>query len=191
MTITSVTSTAALNSYQSSSTSPTRSQGVEGHHHHEGPPDGGAFIDAIASALQSIGGTSASSADSGGTASSTDPAQALGSFLHSLGQAMRAAGGAAAPAGPPPEQGGAQGARGHHGGGMAADLQSLISQLSTSDSSSNDSTKALQDSFNQLLGALGIQTNSDSGSSLKTFLQALASNLQGASGSGNIVNTSA
>ena len=81
---------------------------------------------------------------------------------------------------------------------MESNLQSLIQQFSssppastTAGSSAPSSTSAgsaLQQSYQNLLGALGVSGNS---SSLGGFLQALSQNLQGMGTSGNVVNTQA
>jgi hypothetical protein len=93
----------------------------------------------------------------------------------------------------------------HHGGGMGkleSGLQNLIQQLSTSSGQSGTGTStsdsdsgasgstldALQESFNNLLGAEGA---SGSNATLSSFLQSLAQNLQGASTAGNVVATQA
>lgn len=186
------------------------------------PPsaEGGAFIDAIASALSSVGMTaspasSSSSAfassqsssvsdGSNDTNATTDPAQALGAFLHTLMSSLHAQNGTAAgtegaqPPGPAPVEG--RGGRGRPGD-IESDLQSLIQSLasdssSSSASSASDSTSELQQSFADLLNALGGNTassdsSSDSSARLSGFLQALSSNLSGASSSGNLINTSA
>ena len=75
------------------------------------------------------------------------------------------------------------------GSNISADIQSLIQQLSSSSSSSSSDSTAnsdLQQSFQSLLSALGGSGNS---SSLDSFLQTLANNLQGATSTGNVVNT--
>lgn len=99
----------------------------------------------------------------------------------------------------------------HHGGGgkgkVEADLQSLIQSLSTSTSdtsssatstsgtdatasvtgSSNSPQANLQQSFQNLVGALG--GSSGSSVTLSNFLQTLSNDMQGAGNSGNVVNT--
>jgi hypothetical protein len=177
-----------------------------------GPPpprDGGGFIDAIASALQSIGvsnsdsGTSTTSSTSDSStdssASSGNAAQALGSFLHDLMGALHKQGADSSSSGDKQSYG-------HHQGGpgrMGADLQSLISKLgsgstsdtsgtaSTSDTDSEDSTtSSLTTSFQGLLQSLGSDT-SDASGKLSSFLQALSDKLPDAGASGNMINTSA
>jgi hypothetical protein len=177
-----------------------------------GPPpprDGGGFIDAIASALQSIGvsnsdsGTSTTSTTSDSStdssASSGNAAQALGSFLHDLMGALHKQGADSSSSGDKQSYG-------HHQGGpgrMGADLQSLISKLgsgsasdtsgtaSTSDTDSEDSTtSSLMTSFQGLLQALGSDTSGAS-TKLTSFLQALSDKLPDAGASGNMINTSA
>jgi hypothetical protein len=87
----------------------------------------------------------------------------------------------------------------HHGGGsgnIGSELQSLEQQLSSSSSgtttstsgttSSSSATDALQQSFSNLLAANGA---SGSTATLGSFLQSLSQNLEGASPTGNIVNT--
>lgn len=75
--------------------------------------------------------------------------------------------------------------QGHHGiGKMEANLQSLIQQLSSSNSSGSGSTNAaLQQSFQNLTGMQG------SPATLAGFLQTLSRNMQGAVMYGNMVNT--
>jgi hypothetical protein len=156
-----------------------------------------------------------SSSDSSSTNSSSSTAdigQALGAFLQNLLQNLHAQSASSstsdstnsdsstsistvsATAGnrpsPPPGGGPAQ---------LQSDLQSLISELSSSSSASGTSsasttasdtgsTSALQQSFQNLLGALG---ESGSSKTLNNFLQALSQNLSANSGSGNLVNTQA
>ena len=76
---------------------------------------------------------------------------------------------------------------------IEADIQSLIQQLSSSSSSdsssssttSSSATSDLQQSFQNLISALG---GSSSSVTLDSFLNALASNFQGATSSGNVVS---
>jgi hypothetical protein len=75
---------------------------------------------------------------------------------------------------------------GHHGG-IAADLQSLIQQLSSSDGNSTGSDQSpLQKSFQGLMSALG---SKDPQATLGNFLQALSKDLPNASPLGNVVST--
>jgi hypothetical protein len=186
-----------------------------------GPVDGGRLIDAIASALKDIGATTASDDASADRASASDPAKALGDFLHSLADALHGQHGGggpqgAGPGGPPPgqqggpppgQQGGPPPGQqgGARGGNLQSDLQSLIASLnstraSSSDSSSTSSDSAttsnstvatLSSSFKELISALGLNEASGTASKLTQFLQALSSNLQGANASGNLIDTSA
>jgi hypothetical protein len=177
------------------------------------PRDGGGFIDAIASALQSLGLSSSDSATDGSTGTTTDTAagggnaaQALGSFLHELMGALHEQG-ASSTASPPP--GGGQ-AYGPPGGGapggpgkLEADLQSLVAKLtSSSDTATSEADEAteaseatgtgataLESSFQSLLQALGSDT-SDASGKLASFLQALSDKLPNAGSSGNLINTS-
>lgn len=180
------------------SASSVQYQGVQARSQSRPPPppegtqpfDGGAFIDAIASALKDIGATSASGT---ATASETsDPARALGDFLHSLAEALHGKGGADAPPPPPPGgaggPGGPGGGPGGAGGGLQADLQSLIQSLASDDSST---TTDLEQAFSTLVSALGLDASSGTSDKLSEFLQALSTNLQGASASGNLINTTA
>lgn len=143
-------------------------------------PDGGAIIDAIASALSEIGVSAAS--ETSETASSADPAKALGEFLHTLMETLRSQGGEAGPAaggpphGPPP------------GGGLQADLQSLADELSSTDST--DSASSLESAFANLLGALGLDS-ADADTKLGQFLETLAGKLEASGPSGNLINTTA
>ncbi|CUI09352.1 hypothetical protein [Massilia antarctica] len=163
------------------------------------PPDGKAFVSAIASALQEIGVADADAAES---TASADPAAALGDFLNELMASLQPAGGKG-PQGPPP--GGAGPRPG--GGGMRSDLASLVGSLSkqassaidTDDSDTTDitdtadvssSTARLESSFGTLLGALGLDS-ADSSSKLGQFLQTLATKLDAAGPAGNLINTTA
>jgi hypothetical protein len=98
----------------------------------------------------------------------------------------------------------------HHGGDsgqFGSELNSLIANLSSTDSSniaaasgSTDATAAatssgpttaasqLQQSFKNMLNSLGANTSS---TSLNSFLQTFSQNMQGMSASGNIINTQA
>jgi hypothetical protein len=97
----------------------------------------------------------------------------------------------------------------HHGGKLEGDLQSLISQLTTSsDSTTNGSPtstgttdttsgtsatgslSSLENSFDAVLAQNGIATTSDT-DTLATFLKSLASSLHGAPATGNVVSTAA
>jgi hypothetical protein len=213
MSISSLTSSTAASQLSYVSKSSSASSGDTSGQVRNGPPpprDGGGFIDAIASALQSIGvsssdsdtsttsttsSTSDSSTDS--SASSGNAAQALGSFLHELMGALHKQGATSSSSGDKqsygaPPSGGP--------GRMEADLQSLISKLgsgSTSDTASTDSedsedttTSSLTTSFQGLLQALGSDTSGAS-SKLTSFLQALSDKLPDAGASGNMINTSA
>jgi hypothetical protein len=144
-----------------------------------GPPPGeGGFINAIGSALESLGVTDVAAKDKESAASS------LGSFLQELMTSLHDQG----------EANGAgvegSGARGGPGGPgrLAEDLQSLISSLQ-SDSETGQSS-SLESSFSSLLSALGTDS-SDSSSKLVSFLQTLADKLPQAGSSGNLVNTTA
>ncbi|AQR69918.1 hypothetical protein BZG29_17480 [Janthinobacterium sp. LM6] len=175
-------------------------------------PDDGAFLDAISSALSSIGVTvDASDGDSAtegtGAAGSGDVGQALGAFLHQLMGSLHAQSGGATgaqeeggepPSGPPPG-GGARGGPGN----IESDLQSLLQKFSTSGNDGSDSAQSadssvtdLQSSFASLLSALGGDEGGGS-SKLGSFLQALSGSLGAASAggslsaSGNLVNTTA
>ena len=166
---------------------------------------GGRIANAIAQALSQLGGTSSTSGTSAtdatgttgaaGTAgSSTDIKQAESAFAQSLFAALHAqsAGTGNAPGA------GQGGEHHHHGGGggrLAAGLQSLAQQLSsssstpgTSGSGGSQALSDLQTSFDNLLAANG---QSGSGATLSQFLQSLSQNLQGAASSGNVVSTKA
>lgn len=80
--------------------------------------DGSTFINAIAGALSDIGVTSAD-AGTGGNDTTTDPAKAIGDFLHTLMEALHSKGGAtgARDTGEPPTP-----PSGGKGGGVEADL---------------------------------------------------------------------
>jgi hypothetical protein len=92
-----------------------------------------------------------------------------------------------------------------HGGHGGGDLQSLISELTASDGSTTDPSAAtsstttsgtssalsnLETQFDTLLQQNGISTT-NSADTLKSFLTTLASNLEGASPAGNVVQTTA
>jgi len=146
-----------------------------------GPPPGeGGFINAIGSALESLGVTDVAAGDKESAASS------LGSFLQelmtSLHEQGEANGAGAAGAGGPGGPGGGPGR-------LAEDLQSLISSLQD-DSSATGETSSLESSFASLLSSLGAES-SDSKSRLASFLQALADKLPQAGSSGNLINTTA
>ena len=200
MTISSLTSSSAASqlSYAGKLSSANASASGEGGQvgRRPPPPDGGGFIDAIASALQSLG---ISSTDSTASTTGTDngnAAQALGSFLHELMGALHEQG-ASSP--PPSGEGQAYGPPGGGGPGrLEADLQSLISKLGASGESSDTSEtsetgetsgSALEASFQSLLEALGSDT-SDASGKLASFLQALSDKLPNAGSSGNLINTS-
>jgi hypothetical protein len=219
MSISSLTSSTAASQLSYVSKSSSASSGDASGQVRNGPPpprDGGGFMDAIASALQSIGvsnsdsGTSTTSTTSSTSDSSTDSsassgnaAQALGSFLHELMGALHKQGATSSSSGDKPSYG-APPSGGP--GRMEADLQSLISKLgsgsdsdtastgSTASTDSEDSedttTSSLATSFQGLLQALGSDTSGAS-TKLTSFLQALSDKLPDAGASGNMINTSA
>ncbi len=136
-----------------------------------GPPPGeGGFINAIGSALESLGVTDVAATDKESAASS------LGSFLQDLMTSLHG-------------QGEANGAQAEGPGRLAEDLKGLISSLQ-GDSSETDETSSLESSFSSLLSALGADS-SDSKTKLASFLQALADKLPEAGSSGNLINTTA
>ncbi|MDM5177787.1 hypothetical protein PO883_11340 [Massilia sp. DJPM01] len=162
------------------------------------PPDGKAFVSAIASALQEIGVADADTADS---SASAGPASALGDFLTELMESLQSAGGKGGkggkgPQGPPPGGGGPP--PGGGGGGMQSDLASLAGSLTTQagsdtgtdDSHTTGSTARLESSFGKLLGALGLDS-ADSSTKLGQFLQTLATKLDATGPAGNLINTTA
>jgi len=143
-----------------------------------GPPPGeGGFINAIGSALESLGVTDVAASDKESAASS------LGSFLQELMTSLHEQGEAN---GAGPEGAGGPGAG---PGRLAEDLQSLISSLQD-DTSGSSGTSSLESSFSSLLSSLGADS-SDSKSKLASFLQALADKLPQAGSSGNLINTMA
>jgi len=149
-----------------------------------GPPPGeGGFINAIGSALESLGVTDVAAGDKESAASSLGSfLQELMTSLHEQGEANGAgAEGAGGPGGP--------GGPGGGPGRLAEDLQSLISSLQD-DSSATGETSSLESSFASLLSSLGADS-SDSKSRLASFLQALADKLPQAGSSGNLINTTA
>jgi hypothetical protein len=193
------------NTYQSSS-STTRQSTVDSTRP-SGSPPGGGLIDAIMQSLSQIGVGQTSATDNSDTSTSSDSnttaqnaVQAFGDFMQNLMAALHSqnAGGAQGgppPSGPPPGAG--------NGGGpgqLGSDLESLISQLTSSDSStsSTDSTSdsntsdtslsGLEQSFSTLLNALG---GSSGTTTLESFLETLSSKLQSNGPSGNVINTQA
>ena len=136
-----------------------------------GPPPGeGGFVNAIGSALESLGVTDVAATDKESAASS------LGSFLQDLMTSLHG-------------KGEANGAQAEGPGRLAEDLKGLISSLQ-GDSSETGETSSLESSFSSLLSALGAN-NSDSKAKLASFLQALADKLPEAGSSGNLINTTA
>ncbi|MCS0609393.1 hypothetical protein NX773_14575 [Massilia solisilvae] len=177
------------------------------------------LADTLGIDTSSAGGASAtdgSTSTAASTAGTTDVAsaqQALGSFMQSLMSALHAQGaGASASSGtngrdPDGDGDGHKGPRMGQGGPgrMESDLQSLIQKLassSTGTSTSSDSTTSshstpsdsgtstLQDSFKNLLSALGVSTDGSS-DKLNSFLQSLQSKMADVHPAGNAVNTSA
>jgi hypothetical protein len=189
MHISSLSGNAVTHTNRTSATSGTDSTQRTQGHRPPPPDDGGGFVGAIADALKSIGvddtTTSADTAGTGATASTSNAAQALGSFLENLMGALHARNGGSET---PPAYGEApQGGPGK----LSSDLQSLISQLDSDGTDTGDSTVgALQGSFKDLLGALGTGTD-DADTRLASFLQALSSKLPSAGSSGNLVDTTA
>jgi hypothetical protein len=171
------------------------------------PDDGGGLIGAIADALKSIGVDGSADTDSAaataadgttdGETGTGNAAQALGSFLESLMGALHAQNSGDAP----PAYGEApQGAPGMGGGPgkLSADLQGLISALgdgtesaaAETTSTAGTGVAALQDSFKNLLTALG-GDGADADTKLSSFLQTLSARLPSAGSSGNLINTTA
>ncbi|MBA5607689.1 hypothetical protein H3H36_20230 [Duganella sp. FT3S] len=161
---------------------------------------GGRIANAIAQALSQLGGTASTSATGAtgatdATGASGDTKQAESAFAQSLFAALHAQS-ASAGNGPGAAPGGAHHQHGGGGGRLAAGLQSLAQQLSSSTSStsgtsgsgSSQALSDLQTSFDKLLAANG---QSGSGATLSQFLQSLSQNLQGAASSGNVVSTKA
>lgn len=212
MTISSLTSSSAISQLNHVSKLNRASSGADDGAVRAAPPprpQGGGFINAIASALKSIGVTDSSSdtsttSASGDAATGTEnAAQALGSFLQDLMGALHEQGAASSGSatgsdtyGPPA---GGPGGPGGGPGKLGADLQSLISKLGSStgadsdgdaDSTTDSSTASLESSFKNLLQALGGgDDDSATNTKLASFLQALSDNLPGAGSSGNLVNT--
>lgn len=136
-----------------------------------GPPPGeGGFINAIGSALESLGVTDVAETDKESAASS------LGSFLQELMTSLH-------------EQGEANSTGAGGPGRLAEDLQSLIASLQ-SDSSETNEASSLESSFSALLSAFGAD-DSDFSTKLASFLQTLADKLPQAGSSGNLINTTA
>ena len=195
MSISALSSTSAasqLNAFSrlggGSSSTASNTSGVDGARPPK--PDDGTFLDAISSALSSIGVTVDASDSGSDTATSESGAsgdvdQALGAFLHQLMGSLHAQ--SAGSAGGP--------------GNIESDLQSLLQQLASSGGDAGDSADSsvtdLQSSFASLLDALGGDEGGSGSGKLSSFLQALSGSLGAASAggslsaSGNLVNTTA
>ena len=170
----------------------------------------GATASSNAATTSSGGSTAASTSDATSTAASgQNPLQALGAFMHDLFTALQTQSGQSAATSSADSDGDGDntasaalgaGHHHHHGGGglgqVESNLQNLIQQLSsssgsgssTSTSTSNSTTSTLQQDYQNLLGALGMSSDS---SSLTTFLQDLSQNLSQIGSSGSVVNTKA
>jgi hypothetical protein len=163
------------------------------------PDDGGGLLGAIADALKSIGvdegateGADVETTSAATQGDSADTAQALGSFLESLMEALHAQGSdaGAAPAYGEPPQGGP--------GQLSADLQSLVAALGADTdgtavavaTSADNGLGALQGAFANLLTSLGGDAG-DADAKLSSFLQTLSSRLPTAGSAGNLVDTTA
>jgi hypothetical protein len=158
------------------------------------PPQGaapgeGGFINAIGSALESLGVTDVAANDKESAAAS------LGSFLHQLMTSLHEQGGASeAPAesADGSASAGKQGAQGGPAGPgrLAQDLKSLIASLQGDSSDPGSASSALDASFSSLLESLGADS-SDSKTKLASFLQTLADKLPQGGSSGSLINTTA
>ncbi len=178
------------------------------------PPPGGGLMRSILEALSQIGvaGDSTSSGSSTATSGSSstnsssatdsqDVAAAMQQFMQSLmaslqAQSTNAASGTAtsdassssslqAVSGNSTGQAStAPGWHPHHRGG---DLQAAVQKLASSDLSDSSATSDLQTSFNNLVSALGGNTDS-SQTTMSNFLTTLASDLQTASPAGSFVS---
>ena len=167
---------------------------------------GGGLIDAIMESLSQAGVGQTSSTDNSGSSTSSDTSgtaqnavQAFGNFMQNLMGALHAQ--SASGEQPPNDIGGVE-RHGHSGGPqkMESNLESLITQISSSDSStsisgttsasdsSSTSRSDLEQSFSTLVSALSGSSNS---TSLESFLETLASKLQSNGPSGNVINTQA
>jgi hypothetical protein len=206
--------------YQSSATN--RQSTTESTRQSE-PPLGGSLIGAIMQSLSQIGVGQTNATDNSDTSASSDSGstaqnaiQAFGDFMQNLMAALHSQGAAGGPQGGPPPGGPPPGGgnSGPNGGGgndlrvgqtgsasgqgqLNTDLASLISQLTSSDSSTesdtgtssdNTSLSGLEQSFSTLLNALG---GSRGTTTLESFLETLASKLQSNGPSGNVINTQA
>jgi len=177
---------------------------------------GGGLFSAIANALSQIGvgsntstassSSSSSNSSDSSSSSSQDPAQALGAFMQSLMAALHAQSAqsqgttsSSAQAGTDSD-GDSDGTtlstqgHSHHRGHLQSDLESLMQQLasssttsSSSSTTSDSSVSALQQSFQNLMGAVG---DTSSNATLSNFLTALSGQFSGASAIGNVVKTS-
>lgn len=180
--------------------------GVQGGRPPGSPPGGGMDKAVMQSLAEALGVSATSATTATGSTTPTDSAtstasveDAFGSFMQSLMTALRAQGSESEPG-----EGGQQ-VRGHHGHGggpgrMEADLQSLIASLADT-SSTDDGTgtaasatgseeSSLQDSFDNLLSALGASTDNSS-ATLNSFLQSLQGKLADVRPQGNVVDTTA
>lgn len=182
------------------------------------------FISAIETVLAQIGVSASSDSSDTGSSSDEDVQENLDAFMKSLLEAMRpkdgmeqsgSSSGTGEQAGnqpPPPPPSGSAPPPPPYGKSednvMEKDLQSLISQLSTSsglsstdtssdtstdtstDSSSDDSITKLQESFQNLLGSMGVSADSTATdqTSLVGFLKSLSLNLQNTSSLGSIID---
>jgi hypothetical protein len=136
-----------------------------------GPPPGErGFVNAIGSALESLGVGDVAAGDKDGAAT------ALGGFLQQLMSALHEQGGSGAVAAGGP-------------GRLAQDLQSLAASLQGA-APGGGASSPLESAFSSLLDSLGTDSG-DANSKLRSFLQTLADKLPQAGGSGNLVNTTA
>jgi hypothetical protein len=171
-----------------------------------GGPPGGPMLDALTQALSQLGLGNRSNASTTGmvtavdsssaTEATSNPTQALTSFMQSLMAALHAQSGqdaGADSAGASNRSGTASGTQGTgYRPDIGADMQSLIQDLAstgagsaTSGNAADSSLTKLQESFQTLVSASG---GSNSKVTLSGFLQNFASNMSGASSSGNFVS---
>ncbi len=172
-------------------------------------PAAGGLGQSILQALGQSGVTTSTAPAS----TSTDPAQALQSFMQALAAALQSQGSGASQTSASTSgasgqssdttqaAAGVQGHTGHHHHGMGGALQSLIWELddpastttgaavgaATNGGAANGAAASLQQSFQNLLGSLG----SNASVSLSSVLTNLSSDLSGADATGNLISTQA
>lgn len=163
-------------------------------------------VGSSSSTASSPSSSSSSASSDSSSSSSQDPAPALGSFMQSLMAALHAQSAQSQGTTSSSAQAGTDSdgdndgttsstqGHGHHRGHLQSDLESLMQKLASSSTASNSlsttsdsSVSALQQSFQNLMGAVG---DTSSNATLSNFLTALSGQFSGASTTGNVVKTS-